>query len=113
MQLDFNEIYLDIICSKTSDEFISKMIKFCEFSYSKLLEKLKKVHFNKNRMDFALILSIEDINKQINTIVKKINNSKIVVNQEKVAINLIYGLILLNDPELWVYYNEKYLTFYN
>lgn len=113
MQTDFNDIYLDIICSKTNNEFISKMIKFCEFSYSKLLEKLKKVHFNKYRMDFALILSIEDINKEINAIVKKINNSEIVINQDKVAINLLYGLILLNDPELWSYYNEKYLTFYN
>jgi predicted transglutaminase-like cysteine proteinase len=89
------------------------MMNFCEFSYDKLLEKLKKVHFNKYRMDFALIVSIEDVNKEINEIVKKINNSEIVTNQDKVAINLLYGLILLNDPELWAYYNQKYLTFYN
>ena len=113
MQPDFNEIYLDIICSKTKNEFVSKMMNFCEFSYDTLLEELKKVHFNKYRMDFALIVSIEDINKQINEIVKKINNREIVTNQDKVAINLLYGLIFLNDPELWSYYNQKYLTFYN
>lgn len=113
MQPDFNEIYLDIICSKTKNEFVSKMMNFCEFSYDKLIDKLKKVHFDKQRMDFSLIKCIEDINKEINEIVRKINNSEIVINQDKIAINLLYGLILLNDPELWAYYNQKYLTFYN
>jgi hypothetical protein len=113
MQPDFNEIYLDILCSKTKNEFVYKMMNFCEFSYDKLINKLKKVHFDKNRMDFALIKCIEDINKEINEIVKKINNSEIVINQDKIAINLLYGLIFLNDTELWNYYNQKYLTFYN
>lgn len=113
MQTDYKEIYLDIICSTTNEEFVSKMVNFCDFAYKKLVERLKEVHLNKNKMDFSLIISIEEINKEINNIVKEINNKEIVLNQNKVADNLLYGLILNNDPLLWIYFNQKYITFYN
>ncbi len=113
METDYKEIYLDIICSTTNKEFMSKMIKFCDFAYQKLIKKLNEVHLNKNRMDFSLIISIEDVNRDINEVVEKINNNEIVSDQNKVADNLLYGLIMNNDPLLWVYFNQKYITFYN
>lgn len=113
METDYKEIYLDIICSTTNEEFVSKMVNFCDFAYGKLIDKLKEVHLNKNKMDFSLIISIEDVNKEINEFVDKINGSEIVSNQNKIATNLLYGLILNNDPLLWVYFNQKYITIYN
>lgn len=113
MQADYKEKYLDIICSTTDKEFESKMINFCDFAYNKLVNKLKEVYLNKNRMDFYLIICIENINEEINEFVDRINSVRIVSNQNKIAGNLLYGLILNNDPLLWVYFNQKYITFYN
>ena len=113
METDYKEIYLDIICSTTNEEFVSKMVKFCDFAYQKLIDKLKEVHLNKNRMDFSLVISIENVNKEINEFVDEINKSEIVSNQNEVVENLLYGLILTNDPLLWVYFNQKYITIYN
>lgn len=113
METDYKEKYLDIICSTTEKEFTSKMINFCDFAYNKLIEKLKEVHLNKNKMDFSLVICIENVNKEINEVIDNINNVQIVSNQNKVAGNLLYGLILNNDPLLWVYFNQKYITFYN
>jgi hypothetical protein len=113
METDYKEIYLDIICSTTKEEFVSKMVNFCDFAYEKLIDKLKEVHLNKNKMDFSLIISIENINKEINEFVDKINNIEIISNQNEIATNLLYGLILNNDPLLWVYFNQKYITIYN
>lgn len=113
MEADYKEKYLDIICSTTNEEFVSKMIVFCDFAYQKLIDKLKEVHLNKNRMDFSLVISIENINKEINEFVIEINKSEIVTEQNQVAINLLYGLILHNDPLLWWYFNQKYKTIYN
>lgn len=113
MEADYKEIYLDIICSTTNEEFVSKMVNFCDFAYQKLIDKLKEVHLNKNRMDFSLVISIENVNKEINEFVSEINKSEIVSNQNQIAINLLYGLILTNDPLLWWYFNQKYITIYN
>jgi hypothetical protein len=113
MEADYKEKYLDIICSKTDKEFESKMIFFCDFAYTKLINRLKEVHLNKNKMDFSLIICVEYVNEEINEFINTINSIEIVSNQHKIAKNLLYGLIINNDPLLWIYFNEKYITFYN
>lgn len=113
MELDYKKKYLDIISSKTNKEFESKMVVFCDFAYQKLIEKLKQVYLNKNKTEFSLVICIEKINEEINEFVDEINKSDIVLNQNKIAVNLLYGLIMNNDPLLWVYFNQKYITVYN
>ena len=104
MELDYKKKYLDIISSKTNKEFESKMVVFCDFAYQKLIEKLKQVYLNKNKTEFSLVICIEKINEEINEFVDEINKSDIVLNQNKIAVNLLYGLIMNNDPLLWVYF---------
>jgi len=113
MKSDYKDIYFDIICSTTETQFLNKLNDFCLFVYEKLYKKLKEIQENKKNMDFHLVISIENINKEINEIVEKINNSIIVENQQKIATNLLYGLIQLNDNYLWFYFNEKYKILYN
>ena len=113
MKSDYEDIYIDIICSTTETQFLDKLNKFCFFVYDKLFRKLKEIQESKNNMDFYLVVSIEDINKEINEIVEKINNSIVVENQQKIAINLLYGLIQLNDNYLWIYFNQKHKILYN
>lgn len=113
MKSEYEEIYIDIICSTTETQFVNKLNNFCLFVYEKLYKKIKELQQNKKNMDFYLVLSIENINKEINELVEKINDNIVVKNQQKIAINLLYGLIQLNDNYLWYYFNEKHQILYN
>ena len=108
-----HELGNDIIKKNTGPSTLNLDLFLDDPVILNLINRLKEVHLNKNKMDFSLIICIEDINEEINEFINTINRLEIVSNQNKIADNLLYGLILTNDPLLWVYFNQKYITFYN
>lgn len=111
MKEEYKDIFFEIVSSPNQDVLVNRLCSFCDHVYFKFSKLIKERKLDKERLDYILVITIEEFNKEVNEVVDEINKSNLTCSM--VSNNLLYGLIGTYNKLLWELFKQRYVEVYN
>lgn len=107
--LESHNIFEFISLSKDENDF---QIRFQQFIRIALVELSVRIN-EEAKFTFQTVKIIDDINNDMNRIIKQINETPIIENQKDIAYNLLMEVIKIHIPKLYLDYRMYTNYIYN